>query len=120
MAGMADSTAHQIIAVALRTHLTHPDASVLDVLDLAMQGREGTDLCFEAEPGQPFENWLDPPSPFADLLRQAIAPELTAQQVRLWLSKNEFLSTCFREMWQDDVVQAFADRYRLWGDSQCR
>lgn len=111
---MADTTAQGIIAVALGAHVTHPRAPVLDVLDLAMRGHEGSDLCFEAEPGHPFDDWLDPPSPFADLLRQAFAPAITAEQLVLWNSDDLLLSEGFREMWDADVVQPFAQRYRLW------
>lgn len=110
---MVDITAEQIIAVALGTHVTHPQVPPLDVLDLAMKGHEGSDLCFKAGPGYAFDDWLDPPSPFADLLRQAFAPGVTAQQVELWTSKNEFLAIGFREMWALDVVKPFAERYRL-------
>lgn len=111
---MADTTAQQIIAVALGTHLTHPKVPVLDVLDLAMQGHEGCDLNFEAGPGHAFDDWLDPPSPFADLLRLAFAPEITAEQMALWNSDDLFLAEGFRELWDADVVQPFARRYRLW------
>ena len=111
---MADTTAQKIIAVALGTRATHPHVPALDVLDLAMQGHEGCDLCFEAAPGQPFDDWLDPPSPFADLLRQAFLPDVTLQQARLWTSDDDLLADGFREMWQDEVIEPFAQRYRLW------
>lgn len=111
---MADTTATQIIAVALGTHATHPRAPVLDVLDLAMKGHEGCDLSFEAKPGDAFDDWLDPPSPFADLLRQAFAPDITEEQTALWHSDDLLLAEGFREMWDAEVVQRFAQRYRLW------
>ncbi|WP_046116138.1 hypothetical protein [Aquincola tertiaricarbonis] len=111
---MADSTTQQIIAVALGTHVTHPKVPVLEVLDLAMKGHEGSDLSFEAGPGHAFDDWLDPPSPFADLLRQAFAPEIGQAQLALWHSDSDFLAEGFREMWDADVVKAFAVRYRLW------
>lgn len=111
---MADTTAQQIIAVALGTHASHPKVPVLEVLDLAMKGHEGSDLCFDADPGHTFDDWLDPPSPFADLLRQAFAPEIGAAQLALWHSPNHFLAVGFRELWDADVIQPFADRYRLW------
>lgn len=111
---MADTTAQQIIAVALGTHLTHSKVPALDVLDLAMKGRECCDLNFEAGPGHAFDDWLDPPSPFAELLRKAFAPSITAAQTALWSSADDLLADGFRELWHDEVVQAFAERYRLW------
>lgn len=111
---MAKTTAQQIIAVALGTHVTHPQVPVLEVLDLAMQGHEGTDLWFKAEHGHAFDDWLYPPSPFADLLRQAFAPEITGAQLALLQSPSEMLASSFRELWDADVVQPFTERYRLW------
>lgn len=111
---MADTTAEQIVAVALGTHITHPKVPVLDVLDLAMSGHEGSDLDFSAASDQAFEDWLDAPSPFADLLRQAFAPDITGEQMALWSSPNCLLADGFRELWEADVVHRFAGRYRLW------
>lgn len=113
---MTDTSVQQIIAVALGTHATHPKVPIVEVLDLAMQGHEGGDLNFEAGPGHAFDDWLDPPSPFADLLRQAFAPEIKAEQTALWGSPDDLLADGFREMWDADVVQPFAQRYRLWQD----
>lgn len=96
---MADPTAQQIITAALGTHATHPRAPALDVLGLAMKGQEGCNLCFDAKPGDDFDNWLDPPSPFADLLRLAFAPEIERAQLARWDSPVDFLSPGFREMW---------------------
>lgn len=110
---MADHVAEQIIAVALGTHGTHPQAPALEVLDLAMQGREGAALCFKTGPGHAFDDWLEPPSPFAELLRQAFAPSITREQLALWCSPNEFVAGGFREQWNVDVRQRFAERYRL-------
>lgn len=111
---MTDGSAQQIIAVALGTHATHPRVPVLDVLDLAMKGHEGDDLDFSAAPGQAFDDWLDPPSPFADLLRQAFAPTITSQQLALWHSDDLLIAEGFRDMWDAEVIQPFAQRYQLW------
>ena len=111
---MADIATQQIIAIALGTHVTHPRAPALDVLDLAMKGHEGCDLDFQAGPGHAFADWLDPPSPFGDLLRLAFAPDITVEQTALWHSDDVLLAEGFREMWDADVVQPFAQRYMLW------
>lgn len=113
---MADSTAQGIISAALSTARSHPGLSAVEVLDLAMTGHQGCDICFEAGPADPFDDWLDPPSPFADLLRQAFAPAITTEQTALWHSPDEFVAAGFRDMWDADVVQRFGQRYRLWQD----
>ncbi|WP_046115508.1 hypothetical protein [Aquincola tertiaricarbonis] len=110
---MAEPTAEQIIAVALGTHLTHPQVPALAVLDLAFQGCEGSALHVETDAGVASVHWLHPPSPFADLLRQAFAPEITAQQVQLWTSGNDFVAQGFRARWEADVVAPLLQRYRL-------
>lgn len=101
---MTDPTAEQIIAVALGTHLTHPQVPASAVLDPAFQRCKGSALHFETDAGVAFVHWLHPPSPFADLLRQAFAPEITAQQVQLWTSGNDFVAQGFRALWEADVV----------------
>mgnify|MGYP001275112431 CR=1 FL=1 len=115
---MADQIAQKIISVALATRRSHPDAPALDVLDLAMQGHHGADLNMEAD-GQPFADWLDPPSDFARLLRDAFAPGLPADPffgsgVDVWsaqLPGGQILA----EAWRELVLEPFSARYGLWG-----
>lgn len=110
---MADIDAQQLIAIAL-VHSMEPAITAIEALDRAMRGYEDADLDFDAGPGYPFDNWLDPPSPFADLLRLAFAPHITAEQTALWYSDDPLLAKDFREMWDADVIQPFEQRYRLW------
>lgn len=115
---MADQIARNIIAVALATRRSHSAAPALDVLDLAMQGHHGADLNMEAD-GQPFADWLDPPSDFARLLHDAFAPGLPAEPffasgVDVWstrLPDGQMLADAWHEM----VVGPFSARYGLWG-----
>lgn len=65
---MADAIIDQEVALSK----SHPHVHPLGVLDLAMQGREGPDLDFSA-PDPNYSDWLDPPTPFGELLRRAFA-----------------------------------------------
>ncbi len=67
----------QIIEAALALRASHARVSVVDVLDLAMQGHRSAHLDAEAD-GQVWADWLDPPSPFAALLGVVFAPDLDA------------------------------------------
>jgi hypothetical protein len=112
---MADRTAQQIIDAALALCRSHPGVPPLDVLDLAMQGHHGTYLNTDAY-GQPWADWMDPPSPFARLLRDALAPHLPDDPyftADLWQTYTAN-GTLLADEWNEHVVQAFAARYRLW------
>lgn len=108
---MADTTARHIIDDALALRRTHASAPALDVLDLAMRGHHGADLETEAD-GQPFADWLDPPSPFAQLLRDAFAPALPVD-VDVWGDAAPD-GRPWSEHWDEQVWQPFAARYGLW------
>lgn len=111
---MPDAIARRVIETALQTRKSHPGAPALDVLDLAMRGHEGSDFDFAAD-GQPWADWLDPPSPFAELLRAALAPDMPAGNLALWDDPNDVIADGFREHWQAEVIEPFAARYQLWG-----
>ena len=85
----------------------------LAVLDLVMQGREGLDLSFEAADPL-FSDWLDPPSPFGELLRRAFTPDkVRADVAALWNSKDPALLPELNELvnqWEAVVVNPFAAR----------
>lgn len=108
---MADETARRIIESALALCRTHASAPALDVLDLVMQGRHGSDLDTEAD-GHEFADWLDPPSAFAVLLRDAFAPGLPVD-VDVWNTSAPD-SRPWSDHWDEQVWQPFARRYRLW------
>lgn len=114
---MADQIAENIIAVPLATRRSHPAAPALDVLDLAMEGNHGADLDMEAD-GQPFADWLDPPSEFARLLHAAFAPELPAEALfsgaDVWCDRQPD-GQLMADVWHEQVLDRFAIRYSLWG-----
>ncbi|MEF7612575.1 hypothetical protein V4F39_01550 [Aquincola sp. MAHUQ-54] len=111
---MADPIAQKIIDTALALRASHAGVPAIDVLDLAMQGHHGAHLNTDAY-GKPWADWLDPPSPFARLLRDALAPHLPDDPYLtgdLW-QVSATGTRLLLDDW-DDVVRAFAARYRLW------
>lgn len=103
-----------VVRTALQLWLGLPDASALEVLDLAMRAHSGEDFDFQ------FECELHPPHPFAELLRQAFAPNLDAAAI---LRESEFEesdpkmgsgSNATTLAW-DCVILLFAQRYGIWG-----
>lgn len=114
---MADTEAQAVIDQSLALSPSHPHVHALAVLDLAMQGREGLDLHFEATDPN-YSDWLDPPSPFGELLRRAFAADkIRADAAALWVSTDpahlQELNQLVDE-WEAFVVNPFAARYRLW------
>lgn len=81
----------------------HPHTPSLEVLDYAMQGSLNTHIAFECEGAEPWSDWLNPPSPFARLLHHAFGMHLPEPDV-----------CAESERWQVEVIEAFAERYRLW------
>lgn len=114
---MADQIAEKIIAVALATRRSHPDVPAIDVLDLAMDGHHGNDLDMEAD-GQPFADWLDPPSEFARILQAAFAPEQPLEAffsgADVWCDRLPD-GQLMADVWHEQVLGRFATRYNLWG-----
>ena len=99
---MAAELNNPIVQRALALAEANPSWVALEVLDAALQGHVNTHPDFEAEPTRPFSDWLDPPSPFAELLRRAFGMHLDPHEASADLPQ-----------WQD-VIDAFADRYELW------
>lgn len=92
-----------IVQRALELSKKHPKWSSLQVLDVAMDGHVNTHPDFEVRHSdQAFSDWLDPPSPFSQLLKGAFGAHVEAE---------EFDARA--ERWQE-VIDAFASRYQLW------
>lgn len=100
---MPGSPSHPVVQRALELAASNPHMPSLHVLDLAMDGQRSQHIDFEVdEPAAEFCDWLDPPSPFAALLRSAFGAHLDDVDVDAESPR-----------WQE-VIEAFADRYDLW------
>ncbi len=91
-----------VVARAFELARLYPDSTPLHLIDGAMEGFHGTHPDFECE-SQEFSDWLEPPSPFARMLRAAFGAHLTDDDVDAESPR-----------WQNDVIDAFANRYGLW------
>lgn len=115
---MADLIALRIIDKAVRLAEGEPATAALAALDRAMDGARGADLDMEADPGHPWSDWLDPPSPFARVLRDAFAPDLSDDPWfvgDVWADLAPGTTQPMAEVWRVRVIEPFAARYALWG-----
>lgn len=109
---MIDPRAELIIKVALATQKNAPDLPALSILDAVMIRHLGAVVHFGAK-GQSWTDWLNPPSPFADLLRQAFAPNMSESNLEFWDDPRPDLAGATRDLWRFMVVEPFARRYGL-------
>ena len=93
-------------APALRR--SHPKVPALDVLDLAMQGHEGSAVELTGK-------WLAPGSPFGQVLAAALDVAMTPEQWAAWTRPpaDPALQSATLVAWRDSVLAAFVTRYRL-------
>ncbi len=106
-----DSESKAMVQTALAVRVSHPHASALDVLDLAMTDRHGTDPDF-SDASTPGGDHTDPASPFGRLLRDAFAPEIS--DADLADRRDPAGEGAFWARWQQHVMDPFAKRYGLW------
>lgn len=106
---MACPVTTQIVDIALALRRSHPPAPALDVLDLSFEGHRGAHLCTGLPGGG---DHLDPPSPFAALLRDAFAPDLPFD-VEVWegVAPDGLL---WADHWASRVWGPLTARYELW------
>jgi hypothetical protein len=107
-----DSEAQAIVDAALSVRASHPNP-VLDVLDLAMEGRHRSDPNFE-DSQAPEGDHTDPSAPFGRLLRDAFAPALT-DALLVSRGAGHGNESAFWSRWESEVMEPFAERYALWG-----
>lgn len=94
---------NEIVDRALTLARAHPGWPSLQVLDAAMEGHVNTHPDFEVPlQAEGYCDWLDPPSPFAALLKSAFGAHLEPEDF-----------SCQSERWQE-VIDAYRDRYQLW------
>jgi hypothetical protein len=94
-----NTLARSIIDDALACARRYPARSALEVLDMAMAGRQGSAPDFSTGDGSQ-QTALHPRTAFGELLCEAFALGLPPHTLNA--------------QWRDEVVAAFAKRYRLW------
>ena len=116
---MRGKSGYEIVRAALNYREKRPSAPALEVLDAEFEGKHETAPDFDGEDFG-YDNWFYPPSPFAELLREAFVPNVTADEVALLCireSTDQFIRPQFLRtaaMWEEKMVHALADRYTLW------
>jgi hypothetical protein len=111
-----------IVELAVRLRRLRPDIAPLKVLDVAMQTHPRRDLRLEsADPVvELFNEHLDPPSPFAEVVREAFAPHMSPDDLDLIARPESPCEPdqidrvrCVQDQW-NQALDAFGDRYDLW------
>lgn len=116
-----------IVDTAIQLLMELPEAPALAILDRTMRAHLGThpqfpsfDVTARKAPHPCYADDLDPPSPFAELIRRAFAPRMDPRELMLLTLCDKVDSLALevrlnkvRDQWQD-AVSNFAARYRLW------
>ncbi len=116
-----------IVDTAIQLLMELPEAPALAILDRTMRAHLGTNPRFPSfdatarkSPHPCYADDLDPPSPFAELIRRAFAPRMDPRELMLLTLSDQVDSLALevrlnkvREQWQE-AVNNFAARYRLW------
>lgn len=116
---MTDSEAKAIVTQAIALLGSHGSVPALDILDLSMSGRHGSDPDFSVAGVNDYDDFTDPNSPFGEILRRAFAgDELGPDTMSVWASGDESNARArdgIADAWQPLVLERFAARYVLWG-----
>lgn len=99
---MPGTCGNVIVERALALREQQPTWPASQVLDAALDRYINTHPDFETDGAGGVADWLDPPSAFARLVRDALAPDLAIEDF-----------DAESEAWHS-VVEAFGDRYQLW------
>jgi hypothetical protein len=123
---MPAAAGHSIVDTAIQLLMELPEAPALAILDRTMRAHLGThpsfssfDVTARSVPHPCYADELDPPSPFAELVRRAFAPQMDPRELALLALPQadtmalELRLSRVREQWRE-VVDNFAARYRLW------
>jgi hypothetical protein len=102
-------------AVSLRR--ANPGWSAMQILDDAMAGKHGTNPEFECDHPD-HDDCLEPPSPFADLIREAFAPDVEWSDLVL-MRREAGNPPDGARRWRiqhrwNGAIDKFAERYGLW------
>lgn len=107
---MAHSEAMAIVRATLALRQSHPSVPALEVVDLAVDGRQHSDSSFD-DADAPGGDWTDPGGPFGAVLAEAFGSTLSVGQLQEWV--NEGPDAAAAAAWQE-AIDRFAERYRLW------
>jgi hypothetical protein len=93
---------------ALSLLASHPHAPLLDALSLVMQGRQGAMLDAAAP-------WLQPSSPFGQVLAGAFDRGMTPAEWALWTvpPADPALREALATVWREQVLERFAEKFGL-------
>ena len=101
------SRALAVVNEALALRASHPHAPALDVLDLAMEGREAWLEDFFAH--------MVPPSPFALLVAEAVGDVMTAAEwVGICRQLDDKGLAHMQQVYAESVWPKFVKRYGVW------
>ena len=118
---------HPVARMAIDILARCPEMSPSDALRMAVADARrpqasfaSSDLATGRQPHPAYPNDLDPPAPFAELLRRVYAPDLDPHELPLiaaarhglpdaWLPRLETA----RVQWERRVIQPFQDQYGL-------
>jgi len=91
----------------------HPGTPAREVLDAVMRVPPGSTL--KADPVLRLETaWLAPRSGWAELLREAFAPEVEDDYLLLLDDPDPEVRAMLEELWQRTVIRRFGRRYLGW------
>jgi hypothetical protein len=124
---MSRPAAHPIVETAIQLLMELPHAPALAILDRAMKAHQrgnpnfkSWDVLSRRTPHPCYADELDPPSPFAELIRRAFAPQMDPRELVLISLMNKTDSPELNQRiaklnarWQA-VLGKFAERYQLW------
>lgn len=127
---MPATTRNPVVDLAMDLLCELPNVAALDVLDHAMRSGRGRrpDFRNSGATASLYADHRDPPSPFAELLRRAFAPNMDPRDLMLLAlrGKNHDMHlqsaiSSANERWQE-VLELFSERYDRWdvSDSSLR
>lgn len=114
---MPGSSGADIVKNALSLWAANPDWPAMQVLDLAVGRFRGSHPDFACDHPE-YRDLLEPPSPFAELLRVAFDPAIEQHELQFMVALSDDPSTfprlrAIEERWQR-VIDRFGERYDLW------
>ena len=104
--------AQSIAESAAQITCTHGHASAADVLELVMQGTEGTHLDF-TDPAVPNGSHAWPTTPFGQLIATVFDSGMQASDWNLLNRPERAVVECLSGIWQTEVLPKFAAHFRL-------